>query len=94
MVANKNVEKQIATMHEQLVGIAQKCSETAHSKYTEDDIRKLQNKLHRIDEKYQDKLMHSGDDQTDPYEIPGEAQIANELNVVHDAITTMLRNLE
>ncbi|KAI8059319.1 hypothetical protein BC940DRAFT_313862 [Gongronella butleri] len=92
MVANKQVEKQIATMHEQLVGIAQKCSETAHSKYNADDIRKLQNKLHRIDEKYQDKLMHSGDQ--DPYEIPGEAQIANELNVVHDAITTMLRNLE
>ncbi|ORZ13942.1 hypothetical protein BCR42DRAFT_329698, partial [Absidia repens] len=68
--------------------------------YSADDIRKLQNKLHRIDEKYQEGILHAQSQQSsdmpaqDPYEIPGEAQIANELSLVHDAITSMLQNTE
>ncbi|ORX56929.1 hypothetical protein DM01DRAFT_253053 [Hesseltinella vesiculosa] len=86
------MEQQIAHMHEQLVGIAKKCSETSHARYTADDVRKLQNKLHNVDEKYQSTILQ--DKQMDPYEIPGEAQLSNELNVIHDAISTMLNNIE
>jgi hypothetical protein len=82
-------------MHEQLVHIAQKCSQTAHSNYSADDIRKLQNKLSHIDEKYQEKVLHAQQNSdVDPYEVPGEAQIANELSIVHDAITSMLQNVD
>ncbi|KAI8334319.1 hypothetical protein BC941DRAFT_515694 [Chlamydoabsidia padenii] len=86
-----DTEQKIAQMHEQLVHIAQNCSQTAHSNYSADDIRKLQNKLHHIDEKYQEGVLHA---QEDPYEVPGEAQIANELSIVHDAITSMLQHIE
>ncbi|CAO3591945.1 unnamed protein product [Absidia cylindrospora] len=95
----KDTKQQIAQMHEQLVHIAQKCSETSHSDYTADDIRKLQNKLSHIDERYQENLMHAQSQQKsdvseDPFEVPGEAQIANELAIVHDAITSMLQKTE
>ncbi|KAI8093186.1 uncharacterized protein BX664DRAFT_277988 [Halteromyces radiatus] len=93
----RDTQEKIAQMHEQLVHIAQRCSQTAHSDYTADDIRKLQNKLSHIDQKYQEGILHAQSQQNiseDPYEIPGEAQIANELNIVHDAITSMLQNIE
>ncbi|CAO3615312.1 unnamed protein product [Cunninghamella blakesleeana] len=96
----QNTQQEISHLHEQLVHIAQQCSRTANSPYTADDLRKIQNKLHHIDEKYLDCVLHNPSEQTsegrleDPFEVPGEAQLANEISIVHDAITAMLRNLE
>ncbi|CAO3610143.1 unnamed protein product [Cunninghamella echinulata] len=95
-----STQQEIAHLHEQLVHIAQQCSRTANAQYSADDIRKLQNKLHHIDEKYLDCVLHNPAEQQssgeleDPYEVPGEAQLANEISIVHDAITAMLRNIE
>lgn len=82
-------------MHEQLVHIAQKCNQTGSTKYSSEDVRKLQNKLNRVDDKYQEKIIQqSSETSKDPYEVPGEAQVASELSILHDATTSMLQNTE
>ncbi|SAL98838.1 hypothetical protein [Absidia glauca] len=82
-------------MHEQLVHIAQKCNQTGSTKYSAEDVRKLQNKLNRVDDKYQEKIIQqSSETSEDPYEVPGEAQVASELSILHDATTSMLQNTE
>lgn len=82
-------------MHEQLIVIAQRCNQTSSTEYSSEDVRKLQNKLNRVDDKYQKKIiLQSSEAMEDPYEVPGEAQLASELSILHDATTSMLQNTE
>jgi hypothetical protein len=80
-------------IHNQLMEIAKETKEVSQKQYSADDIRHLQNKLHHIDEKYQEGIIEDKDPnnlEDDPYEHQGQAQIASELEQVHQTLHHML----
>ena len=65
--------------------------------YTAKDIQHLQNKLHHIDEQYQEGIIDNRDANNlldDPYENQDQAKIATDLAKVHNKLTSMLEKLQ
>jgi hypothetical protein len=65
----------------------------AHKQYTPDDIRHLQLKLQKIDACYKEGIIDDRDQKNlndDPYEHPGQAEIADDLTSVHRKLSSML----
>ncbi|KAI8149576.1 hypothetical protein BJV82DRAFT_529923 [Fennellomyces sp. T-0311] len=84
-------------VHQQLMDIAKETQDVAKSKYSAQDVQHLQNKLHHIDEMYREGMIDDRDTKNledDPYEHPGQAQIADALSKIHSALSSMLNNVE
>ncbi|KAI9255680.1 hypothetical protein BDA99DRAFT_539827 [Phascolomyces articulosus] len=68
-------------VHQQLMEIAKETQDVSKTSYTMKDIQHLQNKLHHIDEQYKEGMIDDRTDKSnvedDPYEHPGQAQIAD-----------------
>ncbi|KAG0171266.1 hypothetical protein DFQ28_002501 [Apophysomyces sp. BC1034] len=89
--------KDLEHVHEQLLEVARETQQISHTKYTADDIRHLQNKLHHIDEKYKQGCIDDRDTKNlsdDPYEHEGQAQVTDELERIHQTLHIMLSRIE
>ncbi|KAJ8653469.1 hypothetical protein O0I10_010905 [Lichtheimia ornata] len=79
----------------QLSDIALAAQNTCKHKYSAKEVQHLQNRLHHIDEKYREGVIDDRDmsnPSDDPYEHQGQAQIAEELNSIHQTLSNMLEN--
>ncbi|KAG0194552.1 hypothetical protein DFQ28_009760 [Apophysomyces sp. BC1034] len=74
--------KDLEQIHHELMDIARECTKMYHRKYSENELRELQDKVQAIDEKYNQGIIDNRDKDNprdDPYEHPGQAQIADVL---------------
>ncbi|KAI8377675.1 uncharacterized protein BYT42DRAFT_614338 [Radiomyces spectabilis] len=84
--------------HEELVNIANECNKLSRQKYTEGDVTRLQERVQNVDKKYHEAVFDDRKDKSnpedDPYEHPGQAQVADELEQVHSTLQSMLTGME
>ncbi|KAI8060108.1 hypothetical protein BC940DRAFT_337858 [Gongronella butleri] len=78
------MSKDVASIHNQLVEIAQDAHRTAHSTYNADDVLKLQRRLSTVDTQFQNGKLDTR------YEEPGVCQVSKELDQVHHNVHSML----
>jgi hypothetical protein len=87
--------KSLENVHHQLMDIARESNRLSHTKYTSDDVEKLQNKLRSIDSQYNEGAfcgeMTSAEGR---YEEEGQAQVSNELAKVHSTLHLMLSRID
>ncbi|KAI9490593.1 hypothetical protein BDB00DRAFT_875189 [Zychaea mexicana] len=81
------------------MAVAKESDEIAQHKYTEDDVRNLQEKLNCIDQEYNegivdDRSPQCSNWQDDPYEHPGQGVVADELSKIHNQLYMMLTRIE
>ncbi|GAB5591895.1 hypothetical protein Unana1_06795 [Umbelopsis nana] len=97
------MSKELEQVHHQLCSVEKEATELSSGSYTEEQaslvldvvmIRHLQNKLHHIDERYKEGCVMERQMHGDPYELEGQADIAEELEKVHQQIYGMLNKLE
>ncbi|CAO3668320.1 unnamed protein product [Umbelopsis vinacea] len=88
------MSKELEQVHNQLCTVDKEASQLSSGSYTEEQIRHLQNKLHHIDERYKEGCVMERQMHGDPYEVEGQADIAEELEKVHSKIYRMLNKLE
>ncbi|RUS18778.1 hypothetical protein BC937DRAFT_88342 [Endogone sp. FLAS-F59071] len=96
------ISKELEPIHQQIQAVSEGVKELKQfGNYTEDDLRHWQNKLHQIDEQYKEGYIASpqmerqnqGITSQSLYEIPGEADVTEELNSVHEMIKSMLEKI-
>ncbi|KAI8139075.1 hypothetical protein BJV82DRAFT_628141 [Fennellomyces sp. T-0311] len=91
------MRKDLGHIHQKLMSIEKESDQIAQTKYTEDDVRKLQDKLASIDAEYNEGIIDDRDKnnwQDDPYEHDGQAQVADELSKAHNKLHMMLTSME
>lgn len=90
------MSKELENVHHQLSAVQSEAKQLSSGSFTEEQLRHLQNKLHHIDEQYKEGCVMSGQQtqNSDPYEVDGQAEIAEELEKVHQDIYGMLNQLE
>jgi lipid II:glycine glycyltransferase (peptidoglycan interpeptide bridge formation enzyme) len=81
--------KNLENVHQELMEIAKESSKLSHTKYTSDDVEKLQNKLRDIDSQYSQGCFTQSQ-----YEEQGLAQVSDELERVHTTLHRMLSRLD
>ncbi|KAI9485674.1 MAG: hypothetical protein EXX96DRAFT_515150 [Benjaminiella poitrasii] len=86
--------KKLETVHQELMDIARQSNRLSHTKYTEDDIEKLQHRLRVIDSQYNEGAFGEMNSDVDRYEEVGLAQVSDELEKVHNTLHRMLARLE
>ncbi|KAI9492399.1 hypothetical protein BDB00DRAFT_828836 [Zychaea mexicana] len=87
----------LQNVHQQLMDIAKETQDVSKTQYSAKDVQHLQNKLHHIDEQYREGIVDDRDKsnlEDDPYEHPGQAQIADALSKIHSALSSMLSSVE
>ncbi|KAI7858052.1 hypothetical protein BDC45DRAFT_349161 [Circinella umbellata] len=89
------MRRDLEQIHQQIMAIAKESDQVAQSKFTEDDVRKLQEKLRGIDREYKEGIIDdrsptSTNWQDDPYEHNGQGEVADELSRVHNQLHMML----
>ncbi|RUP50555.1 hypothetical protein BC936DRAFT_138636 [Jimgerdemannia flammicorona] len=95
------ISKELEPIHEQITVVLDGLNNLEQSgKFNEDDVRHWQNKLHHIDERYREGYIepvrqHQNQNSLlkDPYEIPGEAEVTEELNRAHEIVRKMLERI-
>jgi len=88
------MSKELEHVHQQLCEVEKEAKQLSSGSYNEEQIRHLQNKLHHIDERYKEGCVMERQMHGDPYEVDGQAEVADELEKVHQQIYTMLNQLE
>jgi hypothetical protein len=87
--------KNLENVHQQLMDIARESNRLSHTKYTADDVEKLQNKLRSIDSQYNEGAfcceMTSAEGR---YEEEGQAQVVHELEKIHNTLYHMLSRID
>ncbi|KAG1140059.1 hypothetical protein G6F37_006296 [Rhizopus arrhizus] len=81
--------KNLENVHQQLMEIARESNRVSYTKYTADDIEKLQDKLRIIDSQYTEGAFDAGH-----YEEEGLAQVSDELEKVHRTLHRLLARIE
>lgn len=87
--------KNLENVHQELMDIARASNRLSHSKYTSDDVEKLQTRLRAIDCQYNEGAfcgeMTSAEGR---YEEEGQAQVSDELEKVHKTLHVMLSRID
>ncbi|KAI7902657.1 uncharacterized protein BX663DRAFT_454729 [Cokeromyces recurvatus] len=87
--------KKLESVHQELMDIAKESNRLSHTKYSEDDIEKLQERLRAIDSQYREGAFgEKASSDVDRYEEEGLAQVSDELEKVHTILHRMLARLE
>lgn len=91
--------KDLEKFHQELMDIARESNRLSHTKYTSDDVEKLQDRLRRIDSQYNEGAfyndeMKSSGTSAGKYELEGEAQVSDELEKVHKTLHRMLSRID
>ncbi|KAI8381177.1 uncharacterized protein BYT42DRAFT_494938 [Radiomyces spectabilis] len=88
--------KNLENVHHHLMEVAKESQRLSHKKYTADDVRMLQEKLADIDAKYKNGVYDDVDKsmQADVYETEGQAQVADELERIHQTLHVMLTRID
>jgi lipid II:glycine glycyltransferase (peptidoglycan interpeptide bridge formation enzyme) len=81
--------KNLENVHQELMEIARESNRLSYTRYTSEDVEKLQNKLRDIDSQYTEGCFN----QTS-YEEEGLAQVSDELEKVHKTLHRMLTRID
>ncbi|KAF7723727.1 hypothetical protein EC973_001703 [Apophysomyces ossiformis] len=84
-------------IHHELMDIARECTKMYHREFSEDEVRKLQDRVQVIDEKYKQGVINEKDEdypEENPYEQPGQAEVAEELEKVHNSLRYLLTRVK
>ncbi|KAG0746738.1 hypothetical protein G6F57_005474 [Rhizopus arrhizus] len=81
--------KNLEAVHQELMEIARESNRLSYTKYSADDIEKLQDKLQIIDSKYSQGAFDAGH-----YEEEGLAQVSDELEKVHRTLHRLLARVD
>lgn len=81
--------KNLENVHQELMEIAKDSNKLSYTKYTSDDVEKLQDKLRQIDSQYNQGRFGQA-----YYEEEGSAQISDELARIHNTLHRMLSRLD
>lgn len=86
----------LENVHQELMDIAKQSNRLSHTKYTSDDVKKLQNRLHNIDCQYNEGRFSDMASYSDGgcYEEEGQAQVSDELEKVHKTLHAMLSRID
>ena len=85
--------KNLEDVHQELMDIARQSNRLSYTKYTSDDIEKLQNRLRTIDSQYNEGAFQSMTSCVG-YEEEGQAQVSDELEKVHNNLHIMLSRID
>ncbi|KAG2199220.1 uncharacterized protein EV154DRAFT_521783 [Mucor mucedo] len=88
--------KNLENVHQELMDIARQSNRLSYTKYTSDDIEKLQNRLRNIDSQYNEGRFGDMTSCADGgcYEEEGQAQVSDELEKVHKTLHVMLSRID
>lgn len=88
--------KNLENVHQELMDIARQSSRLSYTKYTSDDVEKLQNRLRNIDSQYNEGRFSDMTSCSDGgcYEEEGQAQVSDELEKVHKTLHVMLSRID
>lgn len=88
--------KNLEDVHQELMDIAKESNRLSHTKYTSDDIERLQNRLSHIDSHYSEGAFNgmSSNVECGRYEEEGQAQVSDELEKVHKTLHVMLSRID
>ncbi|GAA5805036.1 hypothetical protein EDC94DRAFT_613047 [Helicostylum pulchrum] len=88
--------KNLENVHQELMDIARESARLSYTKYTSDDVEKLQNRLRGIDSQYNEGAFGDMNSTSDcgRYEEEGQAQVSNELEKVHKTLHVMLSRID
>lgn len=81
--------KSLESVHQELMEIAKESNKLSYTKYTSEDIEKLQKRLRNIDCQYTE-----GSFNQTSYEEEGLAQVSGELEKVHNTLHRMLARID
>ncbi|KAI9323616.1 hypothetical protein BX666DRAFT_1888616 [Dichotomocladium elegans] len=87
----------LGRLHQQLMHIAKETAQVSKSNYTSDDVYRLQEKVAEIDKDYREAVFDDRDRlnlEDDPYEHPGQGELADELEQIHCVHYKMLKDLQ
>jgi GTP1/Obg family GTP-binding protein len=85
--------KDLENFHQELMDIARESKRLSHTKYTSDDVEKLQDRLRSIDSRYNEGTF-CGEATPGRYEEEGQAQVVDELEKVHKTLHAMLSRID
>lgn len=86
--------KNLENVHQELMDIARESNRLSYTKYTSDDVEKLQNRLRQIDSQYNEGAFQNSEMNSGLYEEEGQAQVAFELEKVHSTLHRMLSRID
>jgi hypothetical protein len=89
--------KNLENVHQELMNIARESNRLSYTKYTSDDVEKLQDRLRTIDNQYAEGAfngMNSSTEMSGRYEEEGQAQVSDELEKVHKTLHVMLSRID
>ncbi|GAN01023.1 hypothetical protein MAM1_0004c00453 [Mucor ambiguus] len=86
--------KNLENVHQELMDIARESNRLSHTKYTSDDVEKLQNRLRQIDCQYNEGTFSNPEMNSGRYEEDGNAQVVHELEKVHNTLHRMLSRID
>ena len=86
--------KNLENVHQELMDIARESNRLSYTKYTSDDVEKLQNRLRQIDSQYNEGAFQNSEMNSGLYEEEGQAQVAFELEKVHNTLHRMLSRID
>ncbi|CEP14997.1 hypothetical protein [Parasitella parasitica] len=86
--------KNLENVHQELMDIARESNRLCYTKYTSDDVEKLQNRLRQIDSQYNEGAFRNPEINYGCYEDEGQAQVSGELEKVHNTLHRMLSRID
>ncbi|KAI9362359.1 hypothetical protein BD770DRAFT_382439 [Pilaira anomala] len=86
--------KNLENVHQELMEIARESNRLSHTKYTSDDVEKLQNRLRGINSQYNEGAFGTMTSDCSRYEEEGLAQVSNVLEKVHTTLHVMLSRID
>ncbi|KAG2198263.1 hypothetical protein INT47_004347 [Mucor saturninus] len=86
--------KNLENVHQELMDIARQSNKLSYTKYSFDDVEKLQNRLRLIDSQYNEARFRDMTSDNGCYEEEGQAQVSDELVKVHKTLHIMLTRID
>ncbi|KAI8087699.1 uncharacterized protein B0P05DRAFT_531961 [Gilbertella persicaria] len=86
--------KRLEDVHQELMEIAKESNRLSYTKYSLDDVEKLQDRLRKIDSQYNEGAFRNTEMNSVIYEEEGQAQVSDELEKVHRTLHCMLSRID